>query len=118
MRTATQSFVLVSSLEPNGYYFGKSGGKGVIVYEYPGAHRVNSETDMLAFGFMTLEKDGVLYRIESSLDNNEYIEIRLVGAFFVSPFRRKCDTHFTQGSLCPFARLSLVLSVRPPATKT
>ncbi|XP_052814372.1 uncharacterized protein LOC128241470 isoform X5 [Mya arenaria] len=62
---------------PNGYYFGKNGGRGIVVYEYPLEKQVNSNSDMLAFGFKTLEKDGVLYRIESSLDNNEYIEIRL-----------------------------------------
>ncbi|WAR10831.1 NRX1A-like protein [Mya arenaria] len=62
---------------PNGYYFGKNGQGGVVVYEFPQHKQVNSNTDMLAFGFKTLEKDGVLYRIESSLDNNEYIEIRL-----------------------------------------
>lgn len=69
--------------EPIGYYFGKKGGKGIILYEFPLEKQTNSAEDMIAFGFMTREENGVLYRMESSL-GNEYIEIRLEGGNIVA----------------------------------
>ncbi|KAH3752063.1 hypothetical protein DPMN_186673 [Dreissena polymorpha] len=69
---------------PTGYYFGKNGGSGIVLYEFPLERQLNSNEDMLAFGFMTLERDGVLYRIESGLDSNEYIEIRLENGHIIA----------------------------------
>ncbi|XP_053386148.1 uncharacterized protein LOC123539409 isoform X3 [Mercenaria mercenaria] len=69
---------------PIGYYFGKNSGKGIIIYEYPFAKQFDSDEDTLAFGFMTREENGVLYRIENSLDTKEFIEIRLENGFIVA----------------------------------
>lgn len=63
---------------PVGYYLGKNGGNGIIYYEFPYEKQSNSGVDEIAFGFMTKEKNGVLYRVESSLDSSEFIEISLV----------------------------------------
>lgn len=68
--------------DPTGYYFGKQGSNGIILYEFPYDNQVSSETDMIAFGFMTEREDGVLYRLESSVENKDYIEIRLVGSVY------------------------------------
>ncbi|KAL4216896.1 neuroligin protein binding [Mactra antiquata] len=66
---------------PVGYYFGRNGANGVMIYEFPFEKQSNSDVDEIAFGFMTREKDGVLYRIESSLNSNEFIEISLDDGF-------------------------------------
>ena len=52
-------------------------GKGILIYEYPPGKLVDSTEDNIAFGFMTEEKDGVLYRLESSV-SGEFIEFRMV----------------------------------------
>ena len=62
---------------PIGYYFGNQTGEGIVLYEFPLRHQVDSDEDRIAFGFKTFEKDGVLYRLESSI-GDEFIEIRLV----------------------------------------
>lgn len=67
---------------PTGYYFGKNSGKGIVIYEYPLEKLSDSDMDTLAFGFMTREDNGVLYRIENSLDSKEFIEIRLVSKYY------------------------------------
>ena len=79
MATFVYIFIIILMLisVPIGYYFGNNSGQGIILYEFPLRYQVDSSEDRIAFGFKTYERNGVLYRLESSV-GEEYIEIRLV----------------------------------------
>lgn len=67
-----------------------------MVYEFPYDQQISTETDQIAFGFMTRQENGVLYRLESSLQNKDFIEIRLVGS--ISLF---CNGNLNKDNHCP-----------------
>lgn len=57
------------------YEFGSK--HGVLIYSYPEERRPDSKSDILAFGFMTVQESALLIRVTSA-SSNDFLELSLV----------------------------------------
>lgn len=56
---------------------------GVLIYSYPEDRRPDSKSDILAFGFITVQENAQLIRITSA-SSNDFLELTLVRPFPVA----------------------------------
>lgn len=52
---------------------------GVLIYSYPEDRRPDSKSDILAFGFITVQENAQLIRITSA-SSNDFLELTLVNS--------------------------------------
>lgn len=50
---------------------------GVLIYSYPEDRRPDSKSDILAFGFITIQENAQLIRVTSA-SSNDFMELTLV----------------------------------------
>ena len=53
---------------------------GVLIYNFPEDRRPDSKSDILAFGFITVQENAQLIRITSA-SSNDFLELTLVSDF-------------------------------------
>jgi hypothetical protein len=53
---------------------------GVLIYNFPEDRRPDSKSDILAFGFITVQENAQLIRITSA-SSNDFLELTLVNDF-------------------------------------
>lgn len=69
--------LLCSAADGIAYTFGSQG--GLITFTFGENERTDTRQDALAFGFSTLQRDGVIVRVMSG-NSNDYIELKLVSS--------------------------------------
>ncbi|KAL5005761.1 hypothetical protein ScPMuIL_016919 [Solemya velum] len=93
------------TMEATGYYFGRQGNDGIIVYKFPYELQKSSEEDRIAFGFMTKKKNAILMRINSA-EGGDFIEIKLENGHVIASYNtgngrqvlKVSDAYFSDGN--------------------
>lgn len=65
---------------------------GVLVYSYPEDRRPDSKSDILAFGFITVQENAQLIRVVSA-SSNDFLELSLVEGHLYASYNVGTDDH-------------------------
>uniref|UniRef100_A0A0P4XQR9 Neurexin-2-beta n=1 Tax=Daphnia magna TaxID=35525 RepID=A0A0P4XQR9_9CRUS len=65
---------------------------GVLIYNFPEDRRPDSKSDILAFGFITVQENAQLIRITSA-SSNDFLELTLVDGHLYSSYNVGTDDH-------------------------
>ncbi|KAK7071823.1 Neurexin-2 [Halocaridina rubra] len=76
--------------ESTAYEFGR--GSGLITYQYPQGRWPDSRRDLLALGFMTLQDNAVVMRLDSA-NSNDYMELEIVDGNMFMVYNMGTEDH-------------------------